>query len=143
MSVGGGDRFWKCYISNEGTLVFACSPDEWEGLADPLDTLKFRGGYSETYLPRYGLGNDGFRGHAGIGDVPGMKYIRMHSDVDVNSRGQLGATALHEAVLGRSVRAIEYLLKLGVDKSVVDDFGQTPLELAREMEYGIAVSLLK
>lgn len=49
--------------------------------------------------------------------------------VPINKKGEHGYTALHEAVEQGSYLSALYLIKMGSDLSVVNDFGQKPLEL--------------
>jgi uncharacterized protein len=48
----------------------------------------------------------------------------------VNARGELGMTALHCAAGAGHVAVAECLLALGADRSLPDDFGQSPAKVA-------------
>ena len=58
----------------------------------------------------------------------------LNCGVPVNQKGEHGYTALHEAVEQGSYWSALYLIKMGADLSMMNDFGQTPLDLLPETE---------
>lgn len=53
----------------------------------------------------------------------------LNHGVPINKKGEHGYTALHEAVEQGSYLSALYLIKMGADLSILNDFGQKPLEL--------------
>jgi ankyrin repeat protein len=48
----------------------------------------------------------------------------------INARGDHGMTALHYAAIAGHTAVAEALLTLGADRSLPDDFGQSPAKVA-------------
>jgi uncharacterized protein len=61
----------------------------------------------------------------------------------VNATGELGNTALHEAVGQGRVSAVKLLLQFGARRGVRNDAGQTPLDVAHSAAHGELLSLLQ
>ena len=53
----------------------------------------------------------------------------LNHGVPINKKGEHGYTALHEAVEQGSYLSALYLIKMGADLSILNDFGQKPLDL--------------
>jgi cytohesin len=68
-------------------------------------------------------------------EIETIDLILENEQVDINSRGKNGWTALHRAIRASNVITVCYLLKKGADLNVADENGATPLHLAAETEY--------
>jgi hypothetical protein len=84
-------------------LVYASEPDDTFAGSDLLDAVK-----NKQWNEARGL-------------------IRSH--VDVNATDALGQTALH---LADDPGVVDALLRFGAKQDIVDDFGNTPIQAARE-----------
>jgi ankyrin repeat protein len=65
---------------------------------------------------------------AGTTDVLGL--ILINKQVDINGRDKNGQTALHFAVRGNRVDNVRYLLENGADRTIRDQNGLTPYQVA-------------
>ncbi|XP_046643175.1 serine/threonine-protein phosphatase 6 regulatory ankyrin repeat subunit B-like [Daphnia pulicaria] len=63
-------------------------------------------------------------------EIETIKLILENEQVDINSRGKYGRTALHHAIEARNVITVRYLLKKGADPNAADENGVTPLHVA-------------
>jgi uncharacterized protein len=63
-----------------------------------------------------------------------LKHVKIlvENGANVNFKGDMGYTPLHNAVLSRFGNVIEYLLEAGADKNIKNDFGQSPKKMAQE-----------
>ena len=60
--------------------------------------------------------------------------LLISNGADVNGMGYEGLTVLHRAVCKNDSPSIKFLISLGVDVDVEDEYGNTPLHLARNIE---------
>ncbi|CAK1555688.1 unnamed protein product [Leptosia nina] len=67
---------------------------------------------------------------AETGNDPQIDMILRRKDMDIQQMDHLGRNALHLAVCSDNLRAIELLLKAGVNPNVKDSVGMTPLSLS-------------
>lgn len=63
------------------------------------------------------------------GDPDRIALLLEHG-ADVNVRGRLGQTPLHEGVSDDRIEAARILIARGADVNAVDEFGNTPLDIA-------------
>jgi hypothetical protein len=72
-------------------------------------------------------------------DAEKMLKLFLSRGVDINSVDtkitKAGLTALHNAVYANEPKEVELLLAHGANTNVLSDRNQTPLELARELQY--------
>lgn len=73
------------------------------------------------------------------GDVNDL--LTLGADIDV--QGDLGLSALHYAVLGEAVEAIQLLLEKGASKEIENEFRETPEQMARVLGYQQIEKLLR
>ena len=66
---------------------------------------------------------------AARGDVASVRDL-INMGVDVNSRGDMQETALHEAISAGSIPVVQLLLSAGARTDLRDSFGRTPVDLA-------------
>lgn len=71
------------------------------------------------------------RGAAESGDVAQLRKL-LETRVDIDSRDDLGRTALMLATLRGHAQAVDLLLEKGADPNVADNRGVTPLQAAKE-----------
>ena len=71
------------------------------------------------------------RGAAETGDLTELRKL-LEARVDIDSRDDLGRTALMLATLRGHAEAVDLLLEKGADPNVADTEGVTPLQAARE-----------
>ena len=57
-----------------------------------------------------------------------VKYF-LKGDVDINAQNQCGGTMLHNAVFQKNKRLIDFLLKMGARTDIVDDYGNTAMNV--------------
>lgn len=62
--------------------------------------------------------------------------------VSLNQVDSLGQTPLHTAVMNKNEKSVQYLLCQNVDVTIVNKFGQNPLDLACQMNFYSIVDLL-
>ncbi|WP_196489752.1 ankyrin repeat domain-containing protein [Burkholderia cepacia] len=67
----------------------------------------------------------------------------MDAGADINIRGDLDSTPLHEAALCGQEQAVELLLSLGADTTLKNEFQQTPLDVAILGEKGAVCEVLR
>ncbi len=60
--------------------------------------------------------------------------VLLDAGAEINARGKDGRTALHNTLIVGHHEATALLLKRGADPDVIDNFGNTPEILARELE---------
>ncbi len=73
-----------------------------------------------------------------------IKYLlNIGSNENKNIKDQCGQTALHLAVGSGGLLAIKYLLEQGADANIKDNRGQTPLDLATQLNKSKMIHLLK
>jgi len=75
------------------------------------------------------------------GDYEGFRII-IEANPDVNLTNDANATPLMEASAKGNINMVKELLKLGADKTIKDDEGNTALEYAKESGYNEIVDLL-
>ena len=63
------------------------------------------------------------------GDALGVKKA-IDSGIDINAKVEYDETALHLAMLEKSVEVVELLIKEGADVNIKDGDGETPLHWA-------------
>lgn len=63
-------------------------------------------------------------------DLPALKCFIDHQGFDVNARDRYGETPLHDAVRGKSLEAIRFLLERGADVLAKCHLGSIPLHKA-------------
>ena len=122
------------------------SPYLYAGAEGKLEILKMTvtAGADLQSVNRYGGTALTPAAHHGHEEV--VRYL-LTTTIDVNQVNSLGWTALLEAVIlgnGGPVyqRIIELLVAAGADSSLADDNGVTPLQHAKERDYGHIVSIL-
>lgn len=64
-----------------------------------------------------------------FGEIDSVKYF-IDLGVDLDAPGDLGRTALHEAVSNEHFDIVKLLVESGADFNIKDDFGKTALEWA-------------
>lgn len=78
---------------------------------------------------------------ASFGDLKTLKAFH-EKGVMINDSNRDGITALHAAAVNGHNEVIQYLLSEGANKNMINKFGNTPLENAREMKHPETVKLL-
>ncbi|XP_046643174.1 alpha-latrocrustotoxin-Lt1a-like [Daphnia pulicaria] len=68
-------------------------------------------------------------------EIETISLILENEQVDINSRGNYGQTALHHAIRFRMPNTARYLLKKGADPNAATENGATPLYLAAKTYY--------
>lgn len=68
--------------------------------------------------------------------------LLLSGGADVNARTDVNMTPLHRAVLGRHVEIVSLLLAAGASVQSIC-FGQTPHQIAEELQLGAIVELLR
>ncbi|XP_038206658.1 L-asparaginase 1 [Zerene cesonia] len=76
------------------------------------------------------------------GLAPRLRTLRL-AGVDLDTRDELGHTALHEAVLCNHPDTVRYLLDNGANKDIRDVLGFTPLDCAEKLNSKVIISMLK
>jgi ankyrin repeat protein len=68
-----------------------------------------------------------------------LKHVKIlvENGAGVNFKGDMGYTPLHNAILARHRNIIDYLLSVGSDKNIKNEFGISSREMARD--YGIKI----
>ncbi|XP_065899391.1 85/88 kDa calcium-independent phospholipase A2-like isoform X2 [Dysidea avara] len=69
--------------------------------------------------------------------------LLAHGKCDINSKTNRGMTPLHLAVEGEDIFTLKALIIFGADLSCVNDYGQTPLDMAKQVAYQAAIDLLQ
>ncbi|KJZ77712.1 hypothetical protein HIM_02889 [Hirsutella minnesotensis 3608] len=73
-----------------------------------------------------------------------MVRLLIKHGANVNARGDMGKTALHEAVQANDRNMVEVLADSGADLNAVDSSGSTPLQVAASLGYvEVAEALLR
>ncbi|MCB9493101.1 MAG: ankyrin repeat domain-containing protein [Epsilonproteobacteria bacterium] len=67
---------------------------------------------------------------ANFGCLEIVTYLVICTDLDINQQDNTGWTPLHWAVMGGDLEIIEVLLRYGADRSITNQQGQTPRQLA-------------
>ena len=78
-----------------------------------------------------------------MGDYSVLALAVMQGAADVSQRGGAGFTALHWSAVNNNTDAIRILLQYCELITIEDDFGRTPINLARERNNNEAVLLLQ
>ncbi|EGN99862.1 hypothetical protein SERLA73DRAFT_180111 [Serpula lacrymans var. lacrymans S7.3] len=143
----GGDKS-RCPLCRQNTL-----DRNGRFIVDVRNEGGFTGGMDlgeeideELYLDahpeeRYKIAFLGFMAQSDF-DEAGL-VLREHG-VDVNSAYVPGGqTAMHMAALNDDVEGIQFLLQNGANPHTKDDTGMIPLDLARDVDAGRAVSMLQ
>ena len=71
-----------------------------------------------------------------------VKYLIENGYTNVDTKDDMGDTALIVAAKYNRVEIVELLLSLGADKKIADDSGKTAYDYAREHEYGELIAIL-
>ncbi|XP_038222628.1 potassium channel AKT3-like [Zerene cesonia] len=71
-----------------------------------------------------------------------LEIILRRSDTHIQEMDHLGRNALHLAVCSGNIRAVEMLLKAGVNPNIKDSVGMTPLSLCLMRRPSLAVAQL-
>ena len=88
-----------------------------ENILDPIDPF--------TYV---GFGGDTCLHYAAFrGDLRAIELL-ICGGVDINARGDMGATPLHSAHQAGKTEVITFLLSKGADPEIKDEFGRKPAE---------------
>lgn len=82
-----------------------------------------------------------FRAAYSYDDAGVVRVLERHPEL-VTATDRNGRTALHEACTNGDTRMVKALLRLGVDRAVVDRFGHTALDRARSHRHKSVVKLL-
>lgn len=69
------------------------------------------------------------------GDSRALRIL-LEAGMDVNLRGDMGATPLHMAFLSSQSEAQQILRAFGADGSLVDEFGRRPQDIGAEQAPG-------
>ncbi|QNP47837.1 ankyrin repeat domain-containing protein [Diaphorobacter aerolatus] len=79
---------------------------------------------------------------AARGDIKSV-YELIERGVDVNSRGDMQETPLHEATTAESIEIVSALLNAGASKNIKNEFGKTPLDLAIQTNNKKIIELIR
>ena len=66
------------------------------------------------------------------GELEPVKQI-IAAGTDVNAKGDHGSTPLFNAVIGRNVEVVKFLLKSGANSKIKNDWNRTVLEYAKNI----------
>ncbi|KAJ5311653.1 hypothetical protein N7476_007513 [Penicillium atrosanguineum] len=69
--------------------------------------------------------------------------LKFDKTLDVNMQDVNGKTTLHDAARNGSVLTVQVLLEYGGDPTIKDNYGRTPIYVAREMSHTILVDMLR
>lgn len=126
---------------DQNPFLYAC-------IADKLDlvVLMVEAGTDLTRRTRFG--GNGLTPAAEKGHVEIVRYLLEHTRINVNLTNNLGWTALIEAIIlgdGGAVpqQVVELLLAHGAKPGMTDEWGVTPVELARKRGFTEIVDLLE
>jgi ankyrin repeat protein len=67
---------------------------------------------------------------AAYGNLKKVKFLIEEDGVDINSRDDLGDTALHQSAKGGNIRIIKYLVEKKADLNIKNNDGKSPLHYA-------------
>jgi len=76
------------------------------------------------------------------GNLSHVRVLVLHG-ANVNFRGDMGYTALHDAVSRGHRPVIEYLLDHGADPRIANEFGETAFDLAHKSNDKRIASLIR
>lgn len=111
-------------------FLFGCITGDLE-----LVRLAVEAGTDLELLTRFG--GNGLTPAAEKGHLEVVEYLLTHTDINVNLTNTIGWTALIEAIIlgdggETQQRIVELLLAHDADPGLTDEWGVTPLELARQ-----------
>lgn len=111
-------------------FLFGCITGDLE-----LVRLAVEAGTDLELLTRFG--GNGLTPAAEKGHLEVVEYLLTHTDINVNLTNTIGWTALIEAIIlgdggDTQQRIVELLLAHDADPGLTDEWGVTPLELARQ-----------
>ncbi len=72
-----------------------------------------------------------------------VRLLLKNRKINVNKAGFCGITPLHRAVESDDIVLVKLLLDYGANVKVKDDFGETPLSMAKENENKEIIQLLQ
>ena len=75
-------------------------------------------------------------------DIPKAQYL-IELGAEINAIGPDGRTALHYASRGSSAKLCELLLNAGADRTILDEEGKSPLDIAKSFDKKEIVHLLR
>lgn len=79
-------------------------------------------------------GNTLYHLAAKANDLELLKHLETFN-IDINAKNNEGTTALHQAAMkAQDDQMLRYLIKMGADKEIITDFGETAYDLASENE---------
>jgi ankyrin repeat protein len=83
--------------------------------------------------------------HAAAHQIETLKVILQAKPAQdiLDMQDQMGMTALHEAAGNGNVEATRQLVMAGADRTIRDDYGETPWMLAEKQNFGEVAAVLK
>lgn len=81
--------------------------------------------------------------YCALGDLKGIKALKIENDVEMDIGDYDGRTALHLACSENHLRIVEYLIKNGVKNiNPIDRWGNTPLDDAFRDNFGQIIEFM-
>ena len=77
------------------------------------------------------------------GDIALTRYLLQIEDIDINTQGEEGTTALHVAAVRGHTKIVQLLLEHGARKDLKDKGGNTALMLAQQGQHQSITDLLQ
>ena len=102
-----------------------------------VETLLAAGASPSIYRVKPALSEAATRGHLGVASM----LVRVGAKVD--AQGDNGQTALHWAVAYNQTEIVEFLLLQGANVGLIDEHGNTPIDIATELRWTRLLDLLK
>ncbi|WGD38094.1 ankyrin repeat domain-containing protein [Lysinibacter sp. HNR] len=127
--------------TSSNPFLYGCINNDFE-----LVKIMVEAGADLKRLTRFG--GNGLTPAAEKGHIDIVRYLLENTDINVNLTNTLGWTALIEAIIlgdGGPVRqqTIELLLQHGAKPEMTDEWGVSPLELARKRGFDEIVTIIE
>jgi len=91
-----------------------------------------------NFTQRNDLGDSVLHTVCSWGDVNAVKIL-VAAGADVNARGDQGATPLFNAVIGDSSEVVSFLLSVGADPKISNDYKRLVLDYAKNVSASLAI----